>query len=187
MTSTKKMWRLNLFYNVDREINEILSDTTILGVDIGVCNPIVASVFGNKTRFTIHGSEILAFQRKTENRKKELQHQTCYCGLGRVGHGRKKRNKPAQDIGNKVNQFRETTNFKYAKALIDFAIRQHCGIIQMEDLTGIRDRENSFLKNWSYYDLQTKIINKANEKGIKVVKVDPPFKNKGKNDWKHEF
>ena len=33
----------------------------------------------------------------------------------------------------------------------------NCGVIQMENLTGITENANRFLKNWTYYDLQTKI------------------------------
>ena len=40
------------------------------------------------------------------------------------------------------------------------------GTIQMEELTGITSEANRFLKNWSYFDLQTKIEYKAQEAGI---------------------
>lgn len=42
----------------------------------------------------------------------------------------------------------------------------------MEDLTGISD-DNTFLKTWTYYDLQQKIKYKAEEKGIKIVMINP--------------
>lgn len=45
----------------------------------------------------------------------------------------------------------------------------------MEDLTGITSDSNRFLKNWSYFDLQTKIEYKAQEAGIKVVYIDPHY------------
>ena len=48
-------------------------------------------------------------------------------------------------------------------------------MIQMENLTGISDNKEHFLKEWSYYDLQTKIENKAKEKGIKIVYINPEF------------
>lgn len=34
---------------------------------------------------------------------------------------------------------------------------------------------NLFLKDWSYYDLQNKITNKAAEYGIEVVTIDPKY------------
>ena len=45
----------------------------------------------------------------------------------------------------------------------------------MEDLTGVTNESNRFLKNWSYYDLQTKIEYKAKEVGIDVVYIKPRY------------
>ena len=46
----------------------------------------------------------------------------------------------------------------------------------MEDLTGInKDSDKTFLRNWSYYDLQTKIEYKAKEAGIKVKYINPMY------------
>lgn len=47
--------------------------------------------------------------------------------------------------------------------------------IQMEKLTGITSNAEHFLKEWSYFDLQTKIESKAKEAGIKVVYINPKF------------
>ena len=57
--------------------------------------------------------------------------------------------------------------------LIDYAIKHGCGTIQMEDLKGVTNKANYFLKNWSYFDLKTKIEYKAKEQGIDVVYIQP--------------
>ena len=59
--------------------------------------------------------------------------------------------------------------------IIDYAIKKGCGIIQMEELSGISEEAKPFLKNWSYFDLQNKIKYKANEVGIKVITVSPSY------------
>lgn len=97
------------------------------------------------------------------------------CGDGRIGHGVQTRNKPAYNIEDKIARFRDTVNHKYSRSLIEYALKNNCGTIQMEDLTGIADYSNKFLKNWSYYDLQTKIEYKAAEAGIAVIKVKPRY------------
>ena len=101
--------------------------------------------------------------------------QTKYCGDGRIGHGRKKRTEPALNIGDKIARFRDTTNHKYSRALIEYAVKKGCGTIQMEKLTGITSKADRFLKDWTYYDLQTKIENKAKEVGINVVYIAPKY------------
>ena len=45
----------------------------------------------------------------------------------------------------------------------------------MEDLSGITEHKDRFIKNWTYYDLQEKIKMKASEVGIDVVKVNPKY------------
>lgn len=170
----KKMWKLHLNYTFTSESATKLDKDTILGVDLGISKPIVASVYGDKSRFIIQGNEILAFRARVEQRKKALQKQSRYCGNGRVGHGIKTRIQPTDKLSNKVACFRETTNFKYAKALVEYAVKNNCGTIQMEDLSGISS-DDAFLKQWSYYDLQQKITNKAAEYSIEVVKINPEY------------
>lgn len=169
---TKKMWKLNLCYSFTPETVNTLDPDIVLGVDLGVAKPIVASVYGDKNRFIIQGNEIIAFRSRVEQRKKALQKQGKYCAGGRIGHGYSTRTLPINRVSDKIARFRETTNFKYAKALIDFAIKNGCGTIQMEDLTGI-SKDDAFLKKWSYFDLQQKITNKAAEYGIEVIKINP--------------
>lgn len=46
----------------------------------------------------------------------------------------------------------------------------------MEDLAGFSNKQkNSLLKNWSYYDLQSKIEYKAEEYGIDVIFIKPSY------------
>lgn len=66
-------------------------------------------------------------------------------------------------------------NHQWSKYIVDTAVKNKCGVIQMEDLSGIKASRQNFLGNWTYYDLQQKITYKAEEKGIKVIKVDPQY------------
>lgn len=169
----KKMWCINLSYKFENNDKPTLDENKILGVDLGVAKPMVASVYGEYDRFSIDGGEIEHFRNKTEKRKKSILKASVVCGDGRKGHGYKTRTKPANDIGDKIARCRDTINHKYSKALIDYAVKNGCGTIQMEDLKGVTEKANYFLKNWSYYDLQAKIEYKAKEKGISVVYVKP--------------
>lgn len=171
----KKCWVLNLSYNFENNTNANLDENIILGVDLGVRYPICASVYGSLKRFTIDGGEIEHFRRTVEKRKLSMLKQGKNCGDGRIGHGIKTRNKPVYSIEDKIARFRDTANHKYSRALIDYAVKNNCGTIQMEELTGVTENANRFLKNWSYFDLQTKIEYKAKEAGIKVVYIKPKY------------
>lgn len=174
----KKKWCLNLSYSFEPEMRSLDKDK-ILGVNVGIYKPFMASVYGDKARLFAEGgrdSEIEVFRRKIEGRRRSLLKQGKMCGDGRIGHGYKTRTAPANALEDKIARFRDTMNHKYSRAVVDYAIKNNCGIIQMEDLTGITEGEKPrYLKNWSYYDLQMKIESKAKENGIKFVKIAPQY------------
>lgn len=96
------------------------------------------------------------------------------CGDGRVGHGYHTKMESLEHISNKISNFRNTTNHRYSRQIVNWAVQNKCGVIQIEDLNGLATEElekYSLLKNWSYYDLISKIEYKAKEFGIKVTKV----------------
>ena len=102
-----------------------------------------------------------------------------WAGEGRTGHGYKCKMKPVNKVRNKVANFADTYNHKVSKYIIDFAVKNNCGIIQMEDLTkATANTREKLLKDWSYYDLQSKIEYKAKEQGIEVIKIDPKYTSK---------
>ena len=175
MTEKKKLWVLNLCYSFDAQAVPGLEKDRILGVDLGVHYPICASVYGDLRRFTIDGGEIEEQRKRIETKKLSMLKQGRNCGEGRIGHGIQTRNKPVYQIEDRIARFRDTTNHKYSRALIDYAVKNNCGVIQMEDLTGVTADADRFLKNWTYYDLQMKIEYKAKEAGIEVRKIQPKF------------
>lgn len=170
----KKMWKLNLCYSFENKNIAELDKDKILGVDLGISKPIVASVYGDWNRYSIDGDEIIKFRQRTEQRRISLLRQTKVSGNGKIGHGRNTRCKSIDVLSGKIARFRDSVNHKYSRALIDYAIKNNCGTIQMEDLSGI-SKDDPFLKNWSYFDLQTKIEYKAKEQGINVIKINPKY------------
>ncbi len=171
----KRRWMLNLGYSFQAEQVHDLDPERILGVDLGTHLPICASVYNEYPRFIIPVDQIEEYRKRTEKRKIALQHQGKYCGDGRIGHGRDTRCQPIDKIEDRIARFRDTFNHSCSRSLIEYAIKHRCGVIQMEDLTGIADNADRYLKNWSYFDLQTKIEYKAKEVGIKVVKINPKY------------
>ncbi len=169
----KIKWMLYLSYNF--EPDEIsLSKDNIMGIDIGKVNFVYMAFNNSLHRYKIKGGEIEHFNRQVENRKKDMLEQGKYCADGRIGHGILTRIKSIDKVRNKIANFRDTTNHKYSRYVINMALKHDCGIIQMENLSGI-SKDNMFLKDWTFYDLQTKIKYKAEEKGIKVIFINPQY------------
>ncbi|OPX43867.1 putative transposase DNA-binding domain protein [Ruminiclostridium hungatei] len=169
----KNKWFLNLSYSFEISKPDKSRDN-ILGIDVGIVHPVYMAVYNSPARRSISGGEIDNFRKQVQKRIKELQLQGKQCGEGRIGHGIKTRVKPIEFAKDKVANFRNTINHKYSKAIVEFAIKNGCGIIQMEDLKGI-NTDNVFLKNWTYYDLQQKVKYKAELEGIEVKLIDPQY------------
>lgn len=170
----KSKWYVNLTYKFERTAVPKLSPENVMGVDMGVVNAAVLAFNNDRSRYYIGGSEIRAFRSRIEARRNELLRQGKFCGDGRIGHGRATHIRPIAKLRDRVANFRNTTNHKYARFIVDKAVAHGCGTIQIEDLGGINER-STFLKSWPYYDLQLKIVSKAAEYGITVVKISPHY------------
>lgn len=173
ITKTKNKFYLLLTYNFESEKKQ-LNKNKIMGIDLGVNIPAMLAVSDDKYYRQAVGSkeEVDSFRRQVEARKRSMQRQRKWCGEGSVGHGTKTRLKPLEKLSGKIARFKDTKNHCWSRYIINEAIKNDCGVIQMEDLTGIAEN-NTFLKTWTYYDLQQKIKYKAEEVGIKVVMIDP--------------
>ena len=168
-------WFLNLGYAFESTEPELL-ESRVLGIDLGVVKPLVVACneFQMGEDKDIPNNEIQAFRDQMMARRRALGRQTKYCADSNIGHGVRTRTKALEKLKQKEANFRDRINHQYSRYVVDLAVKYRCKTIQMEDLTGI-SKENTFLKNWPYYDLQTKIEYKAKEKGIRVVKIDPKY------------
>lgn len=172
----KKKWMLYLAYKFEAK-ESICDPDKILGVDLGAVNAIYASVHNDKNRLCIPGDEALETIRRIKAVQKSKQKQARYCGEGRIGHGTAMRVAPAYNAGNRIANMQDTLNHRWSKKLVEYAVKNQCGTIQMEDLSGIKEDMEypKRLQHWTYYDLQQKIESKAAEQGIQVRKVKPAY------------
>ena len=163
---------LQLVYK-DTEVKQYAVDKdTILGIDLGISKAATMAVSDSLKHDFIEGGEIEAFRKRTDARRRSIQNQLRYASENRKGHGRKALLKPLEVLSGKIENFKDLTNHRYSKYIVDYAIKNGCGTIQFEDLTGIKSN-SAFLANWSYYDLQTKVKYKAQDAGIEVVMISP--------------
>ena len=172
----KKKWFLLITYRFLPE-QHTLDPEKILGVDMGEAYAIYASSIYGYGSLKIDGGEVTKYAKKLERRKWSYQKQARYCGEGRIGHGTKTRVAEVYKAEDRIANYRDTINHRYSKAVVDYAVKNGYGTIQMEDLSGIKE-DTGFprrLQHWTYFDLQTKIENKAKEHGIKIIKVDSRY------------
>ena len=170
----KGKWFLNLVYEFKPEKSTDFVEGRVMGVDLGINCVAYMSFNDCKVRDFIGRSQIYTFRAQMEARRRELQRQGKYCGEGRIGHGYKTRNKPVLNLGEAEANFRNTLYHRYSHYIVEFAIKNKCGIIQMEDLRGI-STNHKFLNGWLYNDLQQKIKYKAEAAGMEVKRVKPQY------------
>lgn len=186
--SKKGKIELIISYSFDKEEVPVLDKNRVLGIDLGITNVATMSVYDSikdeydyfswKTN-VISGKELIAFRQKYYNLRRDISIASKVAGKGRCGRGYKAKMKPVDKIRNKIANFSDTYNHKISKYIVEFAVKNNCGVIQMEDLSGTTaDTNNKMLKDWSYYGLQQKIEYKAKEQGIEVKKVNPKYTSK---------
>lgn len=173
-TNGKNGYYIKLSYQVPSDKPQGIDEGKTLGIDLGIANAAVLAVDGSPKNLFIEGGEIDAFRRRIEGRRKSMLNQLKYCSDNRKGHGRKALYKPLDAISTKISDFKDTVNHRYSKKIVEFAIKNGCGTIQMEDISGISSRDTR-LATWSYYDLQSKIEYKAKLAGIVVKKINPAY------------
>lgn len=145
-----------------------------MGVKMGYKCPAFIAIYNSKARYRIEGGEIEAFRKQIEKRRFNLRKQRLTAGEGSKKRGRKTFLKPVVSIGDKVARFTKLTNHRYSKYIVSLAIKNNCGTIFLEDLKGITSA-NTYLKNWSYFELQEDIKYKAEIAGITVIKKETPY------------
>lgn len=172
----KKRFYLSVVYSFTPEKKDRLNPNKIMGVDVGVSVPAYLAVSddGWYRQEVGDAREVYNFQRQMESRRRSLQKSRKWAGDGSIGRGIKTRIKPLENLSGKIARYKDHKNHVWSRYIVNEAVKNDCGVIQMEDLTGIAD-SSPFLKTWTFYDLQSKIEYKAKEYGIEVRKINPEY------------
>lgn len=138
--SRNKKWVFSCTYSFEKDTSGLTVDPNkILGVDLGFNTVAYCAVSDSRERFHISGEEIKKFRNRVEERRISVLKALPYQAGGKVGHGTKCRVEKAYEAEDKIARFRDTKNKNYAAAIVEFAVAHGCGIIQLEELSGVRD------------------------------------------------
>ena len=148
----------------------------VVGVDLGINTPAYVSVCGSsKDKKSIGNRDGFLNQRLSiQVQRRSLQGSLKFT---KGGKGRNKKLSKLESIKDRERNFVKNMNHKFSKEIIDFALENGCGMINIEDLSGIgsMERNNFILRNWSYFELQTMIQYKAEREGIVVNTIDARY------------
>lgn len=152
-----------------------LDPNRTLGVDLGISVPASLAINDSKTKMAMGSKESFLNQRLAI--QKQLRNAQRNAKFNQSGKGRKKKMKSIDRFRDKERNFIKNKNHELSKEIIKFAVKHKCGVINLEDLSGIGNNEKKqfILRNWSYYELQQFITYKAKQFGITVNKINPRY------------
>ena len=175
----KKQFLL-LVVKIPRE-NKTLDPNRVVGIDTGINVPLYAALNDNEFGGMSIGSreQFLKMRMRMAAQKRELQHNLRNTTNG--GHGRKQKLQALERLEGKERNWVHLQNHIFSKSVIEYALKNNAGVIQMEKLTGFgRDKNNEvenghkfILRYWSFFELQNMIEYKAKAAGIEIRYIDP--------------
>ncbi|MDR6457744.1 MULTISPECIES: hypothetical protein [Chryseobacterium] len=146
----------------------LLQPEIIAEASLSLEHPIVAKA-GN-VRISIGTKEEFLYRRLAiQASQKRIQDGITYA---RSGKGAKRKQKALYKTENLESRYVSHRLHVYSRKLIDFCIQQQAGTLilkNQEDKIGIAKDNEFVLRNWNYYELQTKIRYKAAKAGIELI------------------
>ncbi|SHE78325.1 hypothetical protein [Chryseobacterium sp. OV279] len=146
----------------------VLKPEIIAEASLSLEHPIV--VKANNVRINIGSKEEFLYRRLAiQASQKRIQAGVEYA---HSGNGAKRKQKALYKTENLESRYVSHRLHLYSRKLIDFCIRQQAGTLilkNQEDKIGIAKDQEFVLRNWSYYELQTKIKYKAEKAGIELI------------------
>lgn len=164
-----KAWKIYWLAVFEFEKEEhVLRPEIIAEASLSVEHPIV--VKANNVRLNIGTKDEFLYRRLAiQASQKRIQAGTAFA---RGGHGSKRKLKGLHKTDRPESRYVSHHLHLYSRKLIDFCIGQQAGtlVLKNQELkTEIAKEQEFVLRNWSYYDLQTKIKYKAEKAGIEVI------------------
>ena len=162
----RKIYLLAVF-EIEKEKHNLRPEV-IAEASLSLEYPIV--VKSGKAKFTIGTKEEFLYRRLAiQAARKRAQVSATYA---KSGKGRKRKTKAVERFREKERNYVSNRLHVYTRKLIDFCIKHQAGtliLLNQEDKIGIAKEEGFVLRNWSYYELMTKIKYKAEKSGIELI------------------
>lgn len=159
----------------------VLNKERVVGVDLGINTPLYAALNDNKYGGLSIGSrdQFLKVRMRMAAQKRELQRNLRHTTNG--GHGRTQKLQALERLEGKERNWVHLQNHIFSKSIIEYALKNDAGVIQMERLTGFGHDKNDevdveykfILRYWSFFELQSMIEYKAKTAGIEVRYINP--------------
>ena len=154
--------KVYLHISFEKDIEDIISDGKMLGIDRGINNLVVSS--DNKF---YSGKQTKHICQKYKTLRSQLQKK-----------GTKSAKRHLKRLSGKERRFKADINHQISKQIINSL--NPGDIIVLENLKGIRNKrlrkpQRTMINSWNFYQLEQFLTYKAEAKGIKIQYVDPRY------------
>jgi len=159
----KGRWYFNLVLDLPDQAQT--ESKTVLGVDLG--ENVIAAMSSGKI---IDGGKVRHERDKFLAKRRALQ-----------SNGSQSAKQLLKKISGKEARRMKQINHEVSKKIVQEAVKQNAGVIALEDLKNIRKRirgkkrMKTRLHRWAFSQLQTQIVYKAQNQGLRVVFVNPAY------------
>lgn len=150
------------------EENDISDISNIVGIDRGI-NFIIATYDSNNFSNFVSGKAIRQKRINYLNLRKELQIRNTPSAKRRLKAIGQRENRWIQDVNHCVSKALVEGNPKHTLFVLENLSSIH------KTIKKIKKKDRYELTSWAFYDLEQKIIYKANQNGSSVIKVDPRY------------
>ena len=154
-------------FEIEKE-KHCLKPNVIAEASLSLEYPIIVKT--GKTKLNIGSREEFLYRRLAiQAARKRAQEGVTYA---RSGKGRNRKTKAVQRFHELEKNYVTNRLHLYSRKLTDFCIKHQAGtliLLNQEDKIEIAKDEEFVLRNWSYYELMTKIKYKAAKAGIELI------------------
>lgn len=169
LVQMKGNWYLHI--SATKEVPDFTRDdvTNVVGIDRGLRFLETVYDSSQKTSF-VSGQQIMEKRKKFDSVRAQLQ-----------SRGTKSAKRALRRISGRENRWMSDVNHQLSKTLV----RKYGtgALFVLEDLNDVSTETRNFhtpeqshdLRNWAFYDLETKLTYKAHEAGSEVLKVDAAY------------
>lgn len=154
-------------FEFKKDPKELRADV-IAEASLSLENPIVVRVKNEK--LIIGSKEEFLYRRLAIQAARKRMEQGMQVAKG--GKGRNRKFKAIQNWEEVESRHVQNCLHNYSRKLIDFCVQQEAGtliLVNQLEKSEIAQKEEFVLRNWSYYDLLTKIKYKAELAGIELI------------------
>lgn len=163
-----KCFYLYMTVQLPVEDNKLDSDKTCFAI-LSLANPIVAQIDGSSWTYEIGTAEEFIYRRRQIQEALKRAHINAKYSVG--GKGRKRKCQVIERFEDKENNYVRTKMHEYSRRLIDYAVKNGCGVIHLlanKEQSEKDKGEELLLRNWSYHGLREMIAYKCKKAGIEL-------------------